>query len=101
MIEENKRISNELAFTKTGKHPFPSGPIVGFHANMEEDFINQDSGKLEFHFNSYDDQDIVNLTWRLIPPGSTDRENIGKIFQAFKIFLFQNDFTIMVILFNI
>lgn len=92
LIEENKRISNELAFAKTGKYPFPSGPIVGFHANMEKDFINQYSRKLKIHFNSYDDQDIVNLTWRLIPPGSKDRGKYQKNFPGMQDIFISNSF---------
>ncbi len=82
LTEENKQISNELAFAKTGKYPFPSGPIVGFHASMEEDFINQDSGKLEFHFNSYNDKNILDLRWHLIPPGSADRRKYQENFPG-------------------
>ena len=72
---------------------------------MEEDFINQDSGKLEFHFNSYDDQDIVNLTWRLIPPGSTDREKYRKNFPGIQdIFIserfYNNGYSIQYIIFK-
>lgn len=80
--KENDRLFNELIFAKTGKHPYSPGPRIVSREILEEDSLNQVSGKLKFHFNSYDDQDIVDLTWRLIPPGSADRKKYHKNFPG-------------------